>query len=197
MLILPIIFICDLLHSFSAAWLEQFRHIEDFPHYFLFLPLPLACTLSASPKYACHMWGVFRPSHLKVCAWVCLCTWICSHTHFVLEKGLGVHLAEVSMSKPKSLSFVSSRPEHRSRLSPPDVCEVQVSTSLSVTPTPPPTIAFPCSIIALQMEDRSGRCSLQVWLPVEVRTKGGFGVSNIKLLKVVTVQKKSGEQGGI
>lgn len=88
MLILPIIFICDLLHSFSAAWLEQFRHIEDFPRYFLFLPLPLACTHSASPKYACHMWGVFRPSHLKVYTWVCLCTWICSPARFVLEKGL-------------------------------------------------------------------------------------------------------------
>lgn len=87
MLILPIIFICNPLHSFSAAWPEQFRHIEDFPHYFLFLLFPLACTHSSSPQYACHMWGVFKPSHLKVYTWVCLCTWISSHVHFVLEKG--------------------------------------------------------------------------------------------------------------
>lgn len=87
MLILTIIFICNPLHSFSAAWLEQFRHIEDFPHYFLFLPLPLAYSHSASPKYVCHMWGVFRPPHPKVCTWVCMCTLICSQAYFGWERG--------------------------------------------------------------------------------------------------------------
>lgn len=86
MLILPILFICNPLHSFSAAWLEQFRRIEDFPHYFLFLPLPLACTHSAS-RNMLAMCG--EPADLRIWEYtrVCMCTWLCSHVHFVLGKG--------------------------------------------------------------------------------------------------------------
>lgn len=95
-----------------------------------------------------------------------------------------MHLAEASMAKPKALSFVFSGPEHRSSLSPTDVCEVDM---LPVTPH---------DITTLQMEDRSGRRGLQVWLLAEVRTKGGLEYPVSSYSRSTTVQKKSGEQVG-
>lgn len=133
LLILTIIFLCRPL---QPGW-NSLDILKIFPRYFLFLPLPLACSYSASPKYVCHMWGVLRP-RLKMCTWVCMCTWMCSQC-ILLERGmrggeyLCVYLAEVSISKPKSRPFVFGRPEHRSSLSPPDVCEGQVDTSLPDT----------------------------------------------------------------
>ena len=78
MLILPIIFICNPLHSFSAVWLEQFRLIEDFSHYFLFLSLPLASSHGASPKICLPYVGNFTERLLwKVCVCVRLCVCVC------------------------------------------------------------------------------------------------------------------------
>lgn len=81
LLILTIIFLCRPL---QPGW-NSLDILKIFPRYFLFLPLPLACSYSASPKYVCHMWGVLRP-RLKMCTWVCMCTWMCSQC-ILLERG--------------------------------------------------------------------------------------------------------------
>lgn len=83
LLILTIIFLCRPL---QPGW-NSLDILKIFPRYFLFLPLPLACSYSASPKYVCHMWGVLRP-RLKMCTWVCMCTWMCSQC-ILLARGMG------------------------------------------------------------------------------------------------------------